>query len=244
MQKKLRIAICEDEDKDAMLLAEMIKSNNLLCDIAGFSDAESLLAEPDLPRYDLFFLDIYLSGMSGVELARHIREKNNDCELVFTTVSDAHALEGFEVGALQYLVKPLNAQKVTETLNRFIKIRDISDMNYCTVVVDRTDVKILYRNIRYISAYDKYCKIHTTKGIIETYTTMAKMQEKLPNPPFLRCHRSYTVNMDYIKELKSDFVMKNGDIVLISRSERGKIKDVFMKYLVDKNRSKMYEKRS
>lgn len=238
MQNKLNVAICEDDSGDAGLLSDMIRRGGLYCNIDYFTDAECLLAKARISKYDLFLLDIYLGGMSGIELARRIRAKNDKCELVFTTVSDAHALEGFEVGALQYLVKPLDAQKVAEMCNRFIRIIDRRDLHFITVVVDRLDVKVHYRDICHIEAFDKYCKIHTPTEVIETYTTMAKMLEKLPNPPFLRCHRSHVVNMDHVRDMESNFVMDNGDIVPISRPELEEAKNAYMKYLVDNARRK------
>lgn len=244
MYKRLNIAICDDDKNDARILADMIKNRGLLCDIDFYSSAEGLLAEPELPKYDLFFLDIYLGGMTGVELAREIRSGNNDCELVFTTTSDAHALEGFEVSALHYLVKPIDPQNVDAMFERFIRIRDRRDLNYLTVIVDRTDVNIYYRDIYYIEAFDKYCKIYTANGNIETYSTLAGLLEKLPNPPFLRCHRSYVVNMSHINNADHDFIMKNGDAVYIRRPERARIKKEYMKYLVDNARGEMREKAS
>lgn len=241
MYKRLNIAICDDERREARLLADMIKSNGLPCEISLFTDGESLLSEPDLSRFDLFFLDIYLEGMTGVELARKLRARNQNCEIVFITISDAHAMEGFAVNALQYLLKPVDAKQVTGLLERFVRIHDRRDLSYCTVVVDRAEVRIFFRDIFYIETFDKYCKLHTREGVVETYSTLSALLEKLPSPPFLRCHRSYVVNMDYVQKAERDFVMKNGHIVYIRQSERASIKETYMKYLVSNARGEMHE---
>lgn len=242
MRKRLKIAICEDDINDARLLGDIIKNCGILCDFIIFYSAESLLAEQGISEFDLFLLDIYLSGINGIQLAREIRTKNKNCEIVFTTVSDAHALEGFEVNALQYILKPLDMKKVSAILERYICISNRRDLDYCTVVVDRADVNIYYRDICFIESFDKYCKIHTKYGIIETYSSLAGLLNKLPKPPFLRCHRGYVVNMDHVRDVIGDFIMKTGDIVYIRQSERNKIKKEYMKYLAESTHGGIHEK--
>lgn len=242
MRKRFKIAICEDEINDVRLLTDIIKNCGILCDFVIFDSAEGLLAYNEISGFDLFLLDIYLSGMDGIRLAREIRTKNEDCEIVFTTVSDAHALDGFEVNALQYILKPLDTQKVSDMLKRLIRISDRRDLGYCTVVVDRTDVNVYHRDIYYIEAFDKYCRIHTENGIIETYSSLAGLLNKLPQPPFLRCHRGYVVNMEHVQGVTGDFIMKTGDVVYIRRSEREKIKKEYMRYLAENARGEINEK--
>jgi len=237
MVNQLNIAVCEDNITDTQHISTLLKNSGLLCRPVVFRSAEELLSAPALTGFDLFLLDIYLNGKSGIELAREIRAKKIDAEIVFTTFSDAHALEGYEVDALQYLVKPVKAPDFDRMLKRFVKIRDRQDLNYLTVVVDRNDVEIHFRDIYYIEVFDKYCLIYTKEKVIETYTSLSGLMKKLPNPPFLRCHRGYAVNMEYVRDMQDDFTMENGSIVYISQSDREKIKKDYMKYLVNNTRS-------
>jgi DNA-binding LytR/AlgR family response regulator len=218
-----------------------IRNIGLPCDIDVFASAEELLLSPE--AYDLFLLDIYLGhGMSGIELARRIRQQSDTSEIVFITVSDAHALEGFEVNALQYLLKPVATAALNAMLERYIAIRDRRNLNYCTVVVEKKDVKIYHSEIYYVESFDKYCAIHTANGVIDAYASLSGLLGKLPTPPFLRCHRSFVVNMNHVGAVERDFVMKDGQIVYIRKSNHTQIKRRYMDYLTETARSAMHEK--
>ncbi len=232
MSNRLKIAICEDKHSDALSLAELIRLRGMPCEIAVFSSSEEMLSSGG--RYDILFLDIYMGrGMSGVELARALRQGGASSEIVFTTVSDAHALEGFEVNALQYLVKPVKAPELFALLERYVSIRDRRDLNYCVVVVDKEEVRLYHSDIYYIEAFDKYCAVHTANGEIKTYAALGGLLERLPTPPFLRCHRSFVVNMNYIKAAGRDFIMNNGDTVYIRQNKHSHIIKEYTTYLAD-----------
>ncbi len=244
MAERLNIVLCEDDRNDRNQLIELLNSCSILCDITSFCDAESLLEYSRLDTVDLFLLDIYMNNMSGLKLAEELRNRNIKGEIVFITSSPDHALEGFKVNALQYLVKPVDQKSLANMLERFIKINDRIDLNYCRVSVNKEERDIYYRDIQYIEIIDKYCKIHTNDGIIETYSTLSKLLKKLPSPPFLRCHRSFVVNMDQVENIVDDFIMKNGEIVYIHQYKKEEVKNEYMKYLINNFRGESSEENS
>ena len=107
----LRLAICDDRTEDRERLCRLLKEygqyNNLELTVDQWSTGEDFLLSFAPGRYQLVFLDIYMKQINGVETARTIREQDEDCAIVFVTTSPEHAVEGFSVNALHYLLKPL-----------------------------------------------------------------------------------------------------------------------------------------
>ncbi len=107
----MRIAIVDDLAAERTLLKELLERQlqrrNVQADILEYESSETFLEAAWKAPFTAAFLDIYMNGMTGMEAAKKLRETNTDCLLVFTTTSTDHALEGFQVRALHYLVKPL-----------------------------------------------------------------------------------------------------------------------------------------
>jgi len=217
---KLRIAICEDMDADAAHLHSLIETSGIAADVSRFESGEAFLASRPVGRFDLIFFDIYMDGMSGLEAARLLREVDEDCGVVFTTTSEDHRPDAFDVGAEQYLVKPLDREKLDKLLKKRLALsRRISKT--CQVNVKGQRVDIPLDHIYHVEVRNHNCLIHTISGVIETGSTMTieDFIPLLPPPRFIRCHRSYIVNLSYVQSVGRDFVMKNGHMVYIRRSD-------------------------
>ena len=108
----MRIAIVDDLKTERALLKERLSQQLALrgveADILGFESGEAFLAAEKERRFSAAFLDIYMEGLSGMDAAKELRKTDTDCLLIFTTTSTDHALEGFQVRALHYLVKPFS----------------------------------------------------------------------------------------------------------------------------------------
>ena len=116
----MKIAVCDDTQSDREQVSEYIRQyanrSTLDIEIDMFSNAESLLFPFKKSVYKIIFLDILLNKMSGVEAAFKIREIDNECVIIFTTTSPDYRAEGFEVGAIHYLIKPVSFEKIEEAL--------------------------------------------------------------------------------------------------------------------------------
>lgn len=216
----LKIAICEDMDSDAAFLESLITQSGFPVFISRFSSSEAFLSTQPVRRFDLIFFDIYMSGITGMEAAAVIRKQDEDCSIVFTTTSENHMLEAFDVGAQQYLIKPVDSKKLETLLKKRAATLSESKKS-CIINVRGEKRSIAFDQIYYIEVFGHNCSIHTKDGIIETGTSMAidDFTSLLPSPPFLRCHKSYIVNLCYVKDIDRDFLMKNGDTVYIRRSD-------------------------
>ena len=222
----LRIAICEDMDKDAEHLRSLIESSGIAAEITCFESGGAFLSSRPAGRFDLIFFDIYMGEVSGVEAARALREMDEDCGLVFTTTSEEHRAEAFDVDAQQYLVKPVDRDRLDKTLRKRLSLL-MQKRNICPVNARGQRVEIHHDNIYYVEVYNHNCLVHTSSGVIDTGSTMTieDFVPLLPPPRFMRCHQSYIVNLSYVESLERDYTMKNGDKVYITRGLLAKCKN-------------------
>lgn len=213
----MRIAICEDNAKDAALLKRLVedalRDGQYEGEVDPYDSAEALLAAYGERRYAIVFLDIYLDGVDGMEAARRIRAQNEECAIIFVTVSESHAVEAYAVRAAHYLPKPVTRQKVDAALER-CRIQLESMARYIEVISNRVTVRVALRDVLYIDAYSKTCVIHTDTGTIRTYVAFDAMQAMVSGAPFVRCHRSYIVNMRRIKRLSEKEILMQNDVTI------------------------------
>ena len=118
----MRIAIVDDLAGDRALLRErlerQLQRRSVQADLLEFESGEAFLAAEREQRFTAAFLDVYMTGMSGVDAAKELRTFDTDCLLIFTTTSTDHALEGFQVRAMHYLVKPFDSAQITACLRK------------------------------------------------------------------------------------------------------------------------------
>ena len=144
----MKIAICEDQIEQANLLTSQIqnwaKENKINISIDNFSSAEAFLFEwIDYNKYDIIFLDIEMSKVSGIELSNIIREKNKEIDIVFVSGFFKYALHGYKVGALQYLLKPVKESDLYLCLDRTLnRISTPQGDNKSTIIIETTHENI------------------------------------------------------------------------------------------------------
>jgi DNA-binding LytR/AlgR family response regulator len=226
------IAICEDDARDALELRRLIKQSGVSAEIHTYESADVFLAAFKPGFFQLIFLDIMFgdANAEGIEAALKIRETDDDVWLVFTTNSPDYAVFGYKVRADRYLKKPLDELEVTSLLERATKhFSDISDE--IIVTADRKHRSLRLRDIRYVEAHNKQSLIHLKDETIVSYTTIDELKKRLKLPSFLRCHRSYIVNMDHIQSVERDFIMDDGDVVYIGHGNQWNIRKVYRDYI-------------
>lgn len=225
----MRIAVCEDNaaDMDAICgcIKEYCEKNCYESEIFRFESGEALLSRFGQETFNIVFLDVFLTGMSGVETARRIRETDPNCTLIFVTVSSDYALDSYSVGALSYVVKPVK-QKSMEKALFMCRQEFIKSSRFIRVPVSRQNqIDIPLAGIQYIEVYGRDSLFHMSAGTITTRLPLAEIESMLGGSPFLRCHRCYIVNMNYVGDMREkEFLMLNGDIVPIRKNGRAETK--------------------
>ena len=232
----MRIAICEDESMDMQHLSKMIsdygeqqgKRYQLDCFFSG----EAFRAAFQPGAYQIIFLDNYIGAEMGMDIARKVRESDQEAAIVFVTMSPDFALDGFSVRALHYLIKPIAPEDVSEVFRRLQEPLP-EETPVIEVMSDRVMTAVPVSTIRYIEVYMKVCMIHCTQRELKVYSGIEKLMEKLPEHFFLRPHRSYAVNMDFIQALEADGVhLSTGEIIPLRKNGRTEVRHKYMEYLL------------
>ena len=159
--------------------------------------------------YDIVFLDVDIDELSGVDIAKRIRLRNDDVEIIFVTAYPDFSIKAYEVFALNYLLKPIDDVVFTRTMNKAVEnIRNkavVSKMKYIVVIMKTESYKLYYKDILYFEKNGKYVRIYLADGtIIEPRATLNEFEEKVENKHFLRCHRGYMVNKMKIEKYSYD----------------------------------------
>ncbi len=224
-----KIIVCDDQEKEYIqlnqLLLEYAESRQVELDIKYFSNGQDLLSS-EIQDIDLFFLDVEMPGINGIETGKEIRKRNNHCEIVFITNYIQYAIQGYEVQAFRYLLKPIHTQQFTEIADHlFQKIKKSS--SYIQVKGRADTQRILIKDMVYAETSQRHILIHTKNRIIDCYNTMEKLEESLSGHGFFRCHHAYLVSMDEITQvIGHDAVLKNGFIIPISKNKKKQFKQV------------------
>jgi len=226
----LNIAVVDDEKVIREQIGGLIDKQMPDCYLESYATGEELLAAGK--RFDIVFLDIQMDGMDGIEVARMLREEQDEIVLIFVTGNRDYVFEALDLYAFHYLLKPVDEGKFSKVLARaagevakkkekkglFIKKRNLT--------LDQAD-------ILYIESRAKKVEIHTarSKDIIEIYATMEELEGQL-GEDFYRCHRAYLVNMAHITEYDSDSItITNGDKIYLTKKKYGDFVKAYMWYL-------------
>ncbi len=232
----MRIAICEDNKEHMEILEEMVnrwaKRENEQVAIGRYQSAEQFLfCMKDEPHYDFAFLDIQMSKINGLQLAKMIREEDRLIFLVFTTALKKYAPKGYEVSAFRYLIKPLQENEVFQALTKASQM--IEDRKREAVIVTRGDEsrRIYKDDICYIEVDNHHIILHLRDETIRFKAKLKEFETQFREPQFCKCHRSYIVNLRYTGKISKEGVEIDGKVTLpISKSRWEVLNHCYMEY--------------
>ena len=230
---EISIAICDDLEAERVSLARMVQTyareHGLSVRLRFFSSGESLLAALAGPDpIQLLFLDIYMPGLSGLETARRIRASGSQVSIIFATTSQDHGLESFEVQASDYLVKPFREDDVSACLDWYFS-HIPEPLRLLSVYSDGEWQQVPLASISYVDVYGHQSRIHTPRGAITARRGLDDLEAAINSRDFLRCHRSFLVNLDHVEGLEgSDFRLKDGTRIPISSANAARIRSQFI----------------
>jgi len=206
---KLNCAIIDDEELAADILEEYIKQFEGLVLIAKCKNVVEAYNLLQKTKIDLLFLDIQMPMLTGIDFLKNI---NNPPKVIFTTAYSEYAVEGFELNAVDYLLKPISFERFLRAINK-LQLSDIKSPDIQTKTTELTEeyseafiflkedkmmVKVMLKDILFIESLKNYVKVKTISKDIITYKTISSLEEKLPSNKFIRVHRSYIVAVDKI----------------------------------------------
>lgn len=233
----MRIAIVDDVAEERSLLRSRLESQVkvrfLHADILEFDSGEAFLAAAREQSFTVLFLDIYMNGITGIETAAELRSFDSECILIFTTTSTDHALEGFRVRALHYLVKPYDEEEVSTLLDEILRRIPKADKSL-EIKVSGNQVKLPFRDIVSAEHYAHQIHIKTASGrILVTRQSFAEFTAPLKTDErFFICSRGVMVNLEHASDIgNGSFTMDDGSTVGISRDLVKAARQSFMDYL-------------
>ena len=213
---------------DASMKKYMIKDSFLKVDT--FTSADELLASQK--DYTLIFLGIKLPGTNGLEAARQLKKRKNPPIIIVTTVSPDHCLESYDLGVEGYILKPVTKERLEKIFTRYI-LPAFPPTNTLNIYSNRLLFHIPVREIRYIESIGRKCIVHTANQAYETNLALNSIEQTLNSTCFVRCYRSYLVNMYYIEAvLDSEIRLVNGDRIPLTLRKRSSIIQIYNEYLI------------
>lgn len=235
----IQIAICDDSATDRGTLKRMLEcyfaKNSQPVDIEEY-DNGTVLADDyadGMMLYQLIFLDIFLLDSHGLNIAKTIREFDTDVKIIFFTTSVDFAVESYEVSAFYYLVKPVNEMKLYDIIDRFFLCFHKNPIQSLLVKRGHQTKRLLYSEIFYVESKNSFVIIHAKNGeLFRLYLKLSELEKALPPVPFLRCHQSYIVNLNYVRSVNKVFVMIDGTELPIRRQDMKKIKERYFDYVI------------
>lgn len=228
MQKKIRYIAIDDNPVDLLLIKEYTTAFPILEHCGSFSNPTEGLVATQTLYPDLVLLDIEMPGITGLDVLRQIKDKVPIS--VFITSHPEFALEAFQLSALDYILKPLTADRFAQTVRRLEEYWDMKQkaISYqiffenesLTIKEGHNQIKLPQQDIIYLEAMQDYTKIVTEKKNYLTLTTLTGFLEKISNNNFLRVHRSYAVAVNKIKELHANKIICGETEIPIGKTYR------------------------
>lgn len=228
----MKIAVCDDlsEERERIrsLTQEYAKKNHIKVQIDEFESGEKLLSA-DSASYSLVFLDIFMDGINGMETAKLLFSQNSRMQIIFCSTSAEYAAESYDVAALHYFVKPFDADRFFQVLDRFFYVYHA--MRTITVRVQRVDTTLYLSDIIWVESADHKCIIHTKNGDLETRMAFSQLVSQLLPYDFIQPIRYAIVSLKEITMIPTDTIaMSDGSVIPVSRGERLNVKQAFSDY--------------
>ncbi len=229
----MKIAVVDDRQEDREELCTMLEQygevRGLFTELTCYSSGEELLQVWYPGMYQCVFLDIYMEGRDGMEIARELYRRDPACRLIFSTVSLTHAVGSYEVRAAWYLDKPYNASRLADAMDAACQGMQ-HNARTLTIHLEGTAVTVRCGDIYYMDCTERQSKIHLRDKILEADEPIGELLKMVENDErFLLCNRNTVVNMDQVEIAEgADFRMKNGGCVPLRQRGRAALKKAYL----------------
>lgn len=230
------IAVCDDGEKDRNLIREqirqMMEEAGILYQCSCFASTRELehaLNQKQEPVH-LILLDILMEGKNGMEFARDLRAQGQKTSLVFITSSVDYILQGYDVQAIKYIVKPVQRKELQKAVfydyyNNFLQ-------NYFYLHEGANLKKVSIRDVLYMENSVKKTTVHLKQGVIVCRERLKELETSLRGEGICRCHNSFLVNLNQVTEIvRYSARLCGGKEVPISKAYYKEIQEAFMKHL-------------
>ncbi|MGM9682200.1 MAG: LytR/AlgR family response regulator transcription factor [Eubacteriales bacterium] len=234
----MRIAVCEDNDLHremfTCLMNRYAAEKSIRFELITYKNGIGFLCDKEEgAHFDIVFLDIYMDNILGIDIARRLRSDGYKGSIIFLTASPDFALESYDVDADGYLLKPLDYTKLETILDGITY-----EYKPCTYrICQRSSViNLFFHEILYIESQNAKCIVNTIcNEKFTVYKTLNTIEMELNDKRFFRCHQSFLVNMDHVRQIDKQFLLRNGEIIPIRQRGIKSARETFMEYTSQKN---------
>lgn len=230
----MQIAIVDDLAADRaglqVQLAEELAARHLSSGIREFSSGEAFLSAFSPGLFSIVFLDIFMDGISGMDVARQLYAKDPGCKIIFLSTSQDYLLESYAVRATYYLLKPIDSRRLHQALDFCFPPESAADT--LPVRVKGGTVIVPRRDICYIESVERVRLVHLVDRVISTPEAFGELTAPLADDPrFLPCGRGVLLHMAFISaQDRNDFVMSDGTRLPIPRRTKNEILQTFQAF--------------
>ena len=231
-----KAAVVEDEREAAERIAEYLGrfggENGETFDVSYYGDAEAFLAGYD-PECDIVFMDIQLPDMSGMDAARALRAVDSEVTLVFVTSMVQYAVSGYEVSALDFIVKPVSYPNFAMKMKRVLRERRLRAprSDELSLSGEGGVRRVSVSSVKYIEVVGHHLIFHTFDGDADVCGALGEMEKTLAGKGFSRCNNCYLVNLRHVSEIRPASCIVGGEEVQISRRRRKAFMDDLTAYV-------------
>ena len=228
----MNILVCDDNEaylnQIGSIVKEWMKINNVDGETFFSSDIQAVIRVAGFTDYQIAFLDVEMPEMSGLELAKVLREKNPDIIIVMVSNYTNYVYDAFSLQVYSYIYKEDMDIKIPDVLDKaMVEVKDSSRM--FTYKIQRETYMINVRRIKYFEVNKHHTEMYTENEMIEFVEAMKDVENRLDKNIFVRINRNNIINVRYIEEVREDYVLLAGDVKLPLSSKY--LKDVRNKRL-------------
>lgn len=234
------LAYCDDEkiqlEYMQKLTSDWADRSGIPLTFSTYGSGEELLFEhPESFPFDLLILDIDMKGMDGMTLARTIRQKDTKLPILFLTNKQEYVFEGYEVHALRYILKPVDAEKLFPLLDE-LQRQTQTEKRYLIETIDGETQKIPLDAILYLEASGHYTSIHTASQIFSLKKSLSELETEIQKSAatdsgFISVHRSFLVNLAHVERvLRAECILTDGTSVPVSRNSYKPLNEAFIRF--------------
>lgn len=232
-----RVCICDDEKIQRTELKSIISTELELrgidFNVYESEDGEEMISllSKDKNYLDIIFLDIEMDGINGVETARQIRALNDRVVIIFVTGFMDYVFDGYEVKALNYILKPYKKEKIVDVLSEALKQIDIIKDKFFIVQFNSNSYKLCLNDIIYFVSDKRKIKVKTKEETYEFYGKLDQIGKELPIF-FVRIHQRYLVNLNFVLSIENNYAHINSEELPISRKRYQNVMIAFAKTML------------
>ncbi|MEL6719779.1 MAG: LytTR family DNA-binding domain-containing protein [Bacteroidota bacterium] len=227
--------IIDDEELARKLLENYVGRLPHLTVLGSFKNPVAALQILQIQQIDLIFLDIQMPELTGIEFLKTLQHPP---QIILTTAYSEYAVESYALNVTDYLLKPFGFDRFLQAVNKATQqielkknkpnstaTKEKSTKNYQIIKADHKIHRVYHQDILYIQSMQEYAAYYTTNGRIVAFGSLKKLEQELPNPPFLRIHKSYIINVDKVKTLEGSLVHLGEEKIPIGGSYKDFVKE-------------------